>query len=142
MVEIILTVLLISFVLVILISFPLIGGSLAYFYLYKKRLNKRHQQAVDKFCYDYITEPHPLPSSGATTHNYHTYRSSSEYLNTAGGIIGVPDSTSSSTLMPSSKSEEFSENIEVNGTKVPMISSAVALQQKIFANKVVLMYNF
>ena len=134
MVEAILTILLVGFILLILISFPIIGGGVAYFYFYKRRFARKRN---DKLRYDFISEPQQISLADAMTLNYIPHRSSSTVLEATGRSTngGISESATAFTLLHSK-----SVGSDIPGTLGPTkgltISSASHLQQKLFANKV------
>ena len=133
-VETILTILLIGFILLILVSFPIVGGGVAYFYFYKRRFAKKRN---DNLRYDFVSEPQQISMTDATTLSYFPHRSSSTYLDTAKhpNPQGISESTSTLTLLHS-KSIGSDIPSAVGATKATSFSSASNLHQKLFANKV------
>ena len=133
-VETILTILLIGFILLILVSFPIVGGGVAYFYFYKRRFVKKRN---DTLRYDFVSEPQQISMTDATTLSYFPHRSSSSYLDTSkhSNHQGISESTSTLTLLHSKSIG--SDILTATGTRKPItFSSASNLQQKLFANKV------
>ena len=131
-VETILTVLLVGFIFLILISFPIVGGGVAYFYFFKRRLAKKRN---DTLRYDFISEPQQI--SLTETLNYFPSRSFSINLDSTSRPCsnGIAESKSTSTLLCSKSigSELSTEGYRANGLTLPSTSN---LQQKLFANKV------
>ena len=141
MVETVLTVLLVAFILLILISFPVIGGGMAYFYIYKKRFSR--QQISDKLRYDFISseQQHQMSMAGTLTlQNYYPSRSRSsstflEAMNRSNSESSIPELTSASALVVS-KSVASDFQGTMGQAKGSTFSPATTLQQKLFANKV------
>ena len=129
--------LLIAFILLILVSFPVVGGGVAYFYFYKRRFVKKRN---DTLRYDFVSEPQQISMTDATTLSYYPQRSSSSYLDNSkhSNHQGISESNSTLTLL---HSKSIGSDIPTaTGTRKPTtFSSASNLQQKLFANKVLRM---
>ena len=124
----------VGFILLILVSFPIIGGGVAYFYFYKRRFARKRN---DKLRYDFISEPQQISLADATTLNYFPHRSSSTFLD-ATGRSTTADMSQSTTVLTLSRSKSESSDIPntLAAVKGLTLSSASNLQQKMFANKV------
>ena len=125
----------IGFILLILVSFPIVGGGVAYFYFYKRRFVKKRN---DNLRYDFVSEPQQISMVDASTLSYFPHRSSSTYLDTSKhpNPQGISESTSTLTLLNSKSITSDMPNAAVGATKATTFSSASNLQQKLFANKV------
>ena len=135
-VETVLTVLLIGFILLILVSFPIVGGGVAYFYFYKRKFVKKRN---DNLRYDFVSEPQQISMTDTTTLSYFPHRSSSTYLETTNHSKpqGISESASTLTLLHS-KSLASDIPSATGAAKATTFSSASNLQQKLFANKVLM----
>ena len=130
------TVLLIGFILLILVSFPIVGGGVAYFYFYKRKFVKKRN---DNLRYDFVSEPQQISMTDTTTLSYFPHRSSSTYLDTSNYSKpqGISESASTLTLLHS-KSLASDIPSATGAAKATTFSSASNLQQKLFANKVLM----
>jgi hypothetical protein len=125
----------VGFILLILVSFPVVGGGVAYFYFYKRRFAKKRN---DNLRYDFISEPQQISLAEAATLNYIPHRSSTTYLDTTlnrPNPEGISGSMSALTLVHS-KSLGSDMPGAFGSSNGLTLSSASNLQQKIFANKV------
>ena len=134
-VETILTVLLVGFILLILVSFPAVGGGVAYFYFYKRRQFAKKRS--DDLRYDFMSEPQQISLTETNTLNYFPHRSSSTYFDTTKRQPSedVPESRSTLTLLHS-KSIANDIPVVTEAGKGFNLASASNLQPKMFANKV------